>query len=480
MGNYDQRPVEMRRQLTEAVSGREGDPVFVKLDGLVTQWGEAREVLLDRLVALAVAARTGDPARLAEEWTGAIKSGRAELKTMFENGAKDLKLPIRAQAWWMAAILAEDGFLDELSRVPTMDLIGKLRSQRMIVETMTLHLDKKWTALNDTTASFRTPQMQAIDEIEKMALAILAEHESASKKALEDATRIYEKNRAKLLAAEEKAKGLSIADMLLFVAELAAGALGANTEGVKDTLKEMMVKFDNYIQLAKINNDARLAKIRYYKENLRQQGYILQMFKEERRLVAEYDRTNGIEVSRNHVIWAKDTAGKWAASRATDGQKADAAVMAALLIAAVQEVFEETLDVDEDFRDKYEGLFVDRISETSLEALTSEDQFKRILAELDALDIGDKLDSAAKSAPQIFFDAVDEAFSEVEASVADFPVEAHDLLFLKSRAMQAEVKTALKAKLDEMTAISTDIAKQHYPGEIEGNFDRRELSDVLD
>lgn len=480
MADYKERVAEILLELLNVAPGRSNDPLFASLSDTVRKWGDQRQRVLDRLMALAAKAQTEPADSLAQEWKVEIERTRSLLKLIFRLDTGGQKLPMWAQNWLLATLIAEDDFFNELQMVQTIELVSKIRSEKMILDVMQDHLLKKWTMLNDLTAPFRTQQMQAIDEIEKIANAFLAECESGWKKLIEKAGEPYKKVDDNLEKFREKTKGWPIKEIVLAAIDAAASRFNLNTEGVRETLSTILAQAEMGAKLAVANNDLTLQRVRFYKDNLRSQGFILGVFAEERRLVREYERTNGLDAAVLYRDLAHDAVIRWASERVTKGQKDDAEVIKAFLIAQVDSALATVTEADKLFRAKYTGLFLENPSEPTREALTSEAVFKQRITNFAALDIADKLSRINERTNRIFGDAVDEAFETVERSIADFPVEVSEVLLVKSREMHAAVKAVLNEKLKAMIDSSAVLGKRFDRSTLEEAFERRELVNAVD
>lgn len=480
MPDHKERVAELLQELLNAAPRRSDDPLFASLSDTVRKWAEQRQRVLDRLMTLVVKAQTEPAEPLAQEWKVEIERTRSLLKLIFRLDTGGIKLPMWAQNWMLATLIAEDDFFNELQMVQTIELIGKIRSEKMMLDVMQDHLLKKWTMLNDLTAPFRTQQMQAIDEIEKIANAFLAEFESGWRNLADKAGGAYKKVDENLEKFREKTKDWPIKEMVLAAIDAAASALNVNTEGMRDTINTSITQAEMGAKLAVAKHDLTLQRVRFYKDNLRSQGFILGLFAEERRLVREYERTNGLDAAVLYRDLAHNAAILWASGRATDGQKDDAETIKVFLTAQVDASLAAATEADKLFRAKYFGLFVERTSETTEEALTSEAAFMQRVTNFAVLDIDDKIARINERTNRIFEDAVDAAFETVERSISDFPVEVSEVLLVESREMHAAVKAVLNEKLKEMIDASAVFGKMFDRSTLEEAFERRALVDAVD
>lgn len=481
MPDYKERVAEMLVELLDAAPGRSSNPLHSELSNIVGKWGDQRQRLLDRLMALVVKAQTEPADPLAQEWRVEIERARMHLKLIFRLDTLGTKLPTWAQNWMLKTLIAEDDFFNELQMVQTIELIGKIRNEKMMLDIMQDHLLKKWTMLNDLTAPFRTQQMLAIDEIEKIANAFLAEFESGWRSLAEKAGGAYKKVDENLEKFREKTKDWPIKEMVLGAVDAAASTFfNLNTEGLRDTINNSITQAEMGAKMAVANNDLTLQRVRFYQDNLRSQGFILGLFAEERRLVREYERTNGLDAAVLYQDLGHDAAIRWASERATEGQKDDAESIKIFLIAQVDAALAAATAADELFREKYFGLFVERTSESTEEALTSEAAFMQRVTNFAVLDIDDKIARINERTNRIFEDAVDASFETVERSIADFPVEVSEVLLVESREMHAAVKAVLNEKLKDMIDASTVLGKMFDRSTLEEAFERRALVDAVD
>jgi hypothetical protein len=480
MADFDTRTAEMRQELLLVAPGKAEDPLFRTLDELIGKWSGERQRIIGNLLALVAQSEKGTTDQLAAEFKSEVEKGRGLVKLIFRLELGGQKLPQWAQSWMMAALYAEDDFLNGMQRIQAIEIVGMLRSERMVLDTMTIHLTAKWQALKDQTAPFRTLQMETIDEIERIANAYLNEVETQSKILVETASRAYEKTISALESFQERIPRIPVFDFALAAAEVALNYIGINTEGARVTISEWRKQAQSAADLAIAKNDLVLARVRHYRENLRNQSFILRLFSEERRLAREYERINGVELAFLHERLATQAVTDWIASRATAMQKADAEAMRPLLLANVGLVKMAIVEADKKFRSDNVGLFLDNPRDDVLEALADIEKFGRRAANFVALDIDERIRRLAERTNEIFEGAVDEAFSDVQRLISDFPVEAREVLMLKSPAMHAEVKAVLREDLKVMTEAMARLGERFDRHAIEEAFDRSELVDEID
>jgi hypothetical protein len=480
MADFDKRTAEMRQELLQLAPGKANDPLFRTLDDLIGKWSGERQRIIGNLLALVAQSEKGTTDQLAADFKSEVEKGRGLVKLIFRLELGGQKLPQWAQSWMMAALYAEDDFLNGMQQIQAIEIVGMLRSERMVLDTMTIHLTAKWQALKDQTAPFRTLQMKIIDEIEQIANEYLKEVETQSKILIEATAVVYEKTIARLEDVQEKIEKIPLLDVGLAIIDVVAGYFGANTEGMRDVMGNAIRQAKVAMDLAIAKNALVLERVRYYRENLRNQSFILRLFSEERRLAREYERTNGIELAFLHERLATQAVTDWIASRATAMQKADAEAMRPLLLANVGLVKMAMVEADKKFRSDNAGLFLDNPRDDVLEELADVEKFGRRAANFVALDIDERIRRLAERTNEIFEDAVDEAFSDVQRLISDFPVEAREVLMLKSPAMHAEVKAVLRENLEEMTEAMARLGERFDRHAIEEAFDRSELVDEID
>jgi hypothetical protein len=480
MADYKERVSEMLLELLDAAPGRAEDPLYNSLSDTVRKWGDQRQRALDRLMTLVVKAQTEPADQLAQEWKVEIERTRSLLKLIFRLDTGGQKLPMWAQTWMMVTLIAEDDFFNGLQMVQTIELIGKIKHEKVLLEIMQDHLSKKWTLLNDLTAPFRTQQMVAIDEIDKIANAFLQEFESEWKKFIEKASQAYNKTTDYIDELKEKVKYLPSKEAIIIAIDQVLGKVGLNTEGLKDAMDQLSTMINAMFILSGAKNGLVLERVRYYKDNLRSQGFILRLFAEERRLVREYERTNGVDAATLYHELAHDSVGRWAAERVTAGQKDDAEPIEALLVAQLDIALAGVTQADALFRKEYTGLFVEKPSDETEEALTHEAAFDQRRTNFAALDIDDKINRLNESSNKYFEDAVDRAFDQLENSISDLPDDATETLLVKSREMHAAVKDLLEEQLMTMIDASTKLGKEFDRDTLEEAFSRRELVEAVD
>ncbi|MEJ1933912.1 hypothetical protein WDZ92_27255, partial [Nostoc sp. NIES-2111] len=173
--------MELRTQLAAAVKGETGRTA-TRLGELIDQWAARRETLLEELADPSKWKTYSEP--LPERWAARVRQARVELGQLFGDGARDLLMAPPLQLWWAQALRNEDQFLSAPLFGVAARSADELNRYQLSRDNLIRELTEKWNALRSTTASFQSPELQAIAEVDRLMQEILSEFDSRVDKTL--------------------------------------------------------------------------------------------------------------------------------------------------------------------------------------------------------------------------------------------------------------------------------------------------------
>lgn len=483
MGAYNKRIEEMRSFLKSANGGVE-DVIYNTLNSAIENWANEREIMFDGLVELIKRLGVSRNDNIAEDWKALITAGRAKLKSAFFNGAEDIMMPLTVQGWWIQALKTEDLYLENLISIKTPLLANSIKVQEFTFLILTSELDRKWSKLLSEKSEFTTPQLEAMEEIRKIILNILENMENLFSKVLEELSMIneYISSFGKILKDSfgqfltkygiEKAKEL-ILEQVIGINTQNSGDVNKLTEAAADRTAKI-------VEYLSLQNDLRLAAIRRYRDSLTRQGAIMHMFSENRQQLDEYTRTNGIAAAQGWRLQAIDEINKWSVSGVTEGQKADGATFAGLVLESLEDVWDVSKNANSEFEKKFTGMFLGEASISTLDQLTDRFMFKQRVDDLINLNADRKIGDLPQDFIANVEEKIEKAFEPLTNAATDFPVDARDLLILKSKEFKSFVHESLKSEISDMLNINQKIVDAFTGREIDTYFLRGDLSKDLD
>jgi hypothetical protein len=477
MGKYDQRILELRKQLELATKG-EKTPVSKRLDEMITQWAAKREVLLDDLV-LITKWKPSDP--MKKRWDDRVTLGRTELASVFADGVKDLMLPPAVQLWWQQALKLEDEFIS----MPMLGLVPRRAEElgfaQMTRANLILELMEKWTWLLSSKASFQEPELQAVAEMDRLIQEVISEYDKTIDRALIKVGELRGKAAAFAEKARERVKKSKLgaaADWIKTVGVEVLKIAADVPEELSATASSTAQALDITQNVAETNARAAQAKIALYRDLLaRERGAPLRMFKTNRDQVEQYLRTSAS--TQTLYDEASTALISWTAGRVTDGLRADAVTFANPIMVNLKALHQVNTQSEALFKEKFEGVFYGGLKADTLEALAQQYLFGQKIAQLKARGASRKLQDVARQLPGAVETQIDNAFEPLLQFDSDTPAEVRELLTLKNKEFREHVRKHLDPKIKSLLNVTSHLQELFGESRIAQDWERQQLIDEL-
>jgi hypothetical protein len=477
MGKYDQRIIELRKQL-ELVTKGEKNQVSKRLDEMITQWAVKREVLLDDLVLISKW-KPSDP--MKKRWDDRVKLGRTELADQFAEGVKELMLPPPVQLWWQQALKLED----ECISMPILGLVPRRAEElgfaQMTRANLILELMEKWTWLLSAKASFQAPELQAVAEMDRLIQEVISTYDKTIDRTLvkvgelrSKAAAFAEKTRetikkSKLGGAAEWVKAVGVE-----VLKIAADIPDELSAAAPQTVQALDITHG----VAQANALAAQAQIATYRNLLAlERGGPLRMFKTNRDQVEQYLRTS----ASTQALYddAVSALAIWASGCSTDGLRADAVTFVNLLTVNLKALHQVNTQSEALFKEKFEGVFYGGLKADTLEQLAQQYLFGQKIAQLKARGAPRKLQEVAGQLPGAVEAQIESAFDPMLKFDSDTPAEVRELLTLKNKEFRAHVRQHLEPKIKSLLNVTSHLQELFGESRIAQDWERQQLIDEL-
>ena len=475
MGLYEARPVEVN-VFTVMLGPARGGPQVLQV---WNTWFIRRQAILAGMLRLVVTASEGVPWRgLATKWISDLEAARAEVKALLFDGPEAQKMAKSVREACSVLYDAEAAFLSSLEDVPVVEKLGRLIEQRADMLLMQKQLDEKWTKILDLTDDFLAPQEAIVGQVSAETNKLL-NYVSESLHAVSIvANRIHEQSKSVI----ERFDRWDEVDSEAVISELRqAGAiiLMEDASTIRASIREISDLLRTFAATAEAQARNASEGVRIYRGSVVNQGSVLRMFAEERRLAEEYierhsDLTADLETE---IAGLRDL---WLSAKLTAAQQKDATEFMGQVADIAARAKVENLRIHNEFCQKYNGMFLQDVSDAISEKLIGVSRFKVV--------VGDRLDDAPQALKATFqreyvilkeaIDARMETFRElIEGRVPDtLQSRLIKALQIHHQAVHEEVRVAWDDTLEEVTEVTDAFAEFN----MEGEFRRDTLEDVID
>lgn len=483
MAKYPSRQLELHKMLGPRGVPRPDD-VMVKLKLSIDLWAEKREKLLLDLAdrALWAHARTDS---LAENWKRLIKAARTDLAYLFGFSTVTVVMDLNLLLEWQKAMREEDRFLEVLHDLLTPGMIEAMLKYHVGLSVLITELDQKWSSLIQSKSDFRTPEQQAIAEADRIVMDILDKHETALREILRASsdTQLVVMKYVDATRKKVKAKvgelGAAIAESELTKIIIKLITDDKISSAAKEGVKAASTGF-NYIVTA-LGSGAReyLRRIDTYRYTLRYEGAILQIFKTNREKVAAYESDNNIKKTNDLRAQAIAAVMTWAQNQPTDAMKYDATLFATEVATSIQAIYDRCKTMDDNFRNKFNGLFTGPLSGANLEILTERYIYEQQLGSLKSRSADRKLLAAPDQLRANLNTELDKSLSPLTAAAAEFPREAGEVLLLHGKEFRELLAQEVDLQIRELIKASLELSQKLSIQGISQDFDRSEFINTL-
>jgi hypothetical protein len=329
--------------------------------------------------------------------------------------------------------------------------------------------------------------MRAVQEMDRMVQEIISQFETASSAALDYAGRASNAVRQHASALKEKfreamGRGADAAEgVLQLLKELVLdqikpdGMPAEMDEPTKAALERLKLMFDAAAQGAQKYR----ANVAVYKDLVSlQKGSVLTMFNKTRDDIALYLDTNNVAKARTWLDQAKGQLGDWASSLPTSGQVSDARAFCEEIARQLDGTWRITEALDAKFRGQFQGAFLRPISSDTVETLAQRYQFREQLGRITGRDAVRKLEDT-RDRLRDKTKELEESLRYMEEPIGTLPSEVRDLANSRNRDFREYVSARMKGHMEQLVPAIEDLKTLLTPSNIDADFGRQELENML-
>ncbi len=469
MGDYDARLNEMKEQLKTAAVGAD-ERVVRRLEDALSQWGNERESMLDDLVDHVDRASATNKGT-SDRWKSRIDSGRQKVGSLLGEAVKDQMLSAGLQLFWAKALELENAFLENLNATTSAKLLDDLHAHQDGLGKMIAELADKWRYLLQQDQAIETDEMRVIDEIDRLIQDVLWQVTPIKQKLLDASDAIEEKAHKVIEELGEGPAAEITAEVInrIFGTQFDSTTVEAGAPWLATKVNELEAKLSQHER-----------NVRAYRDLLaREKGTVLAVFKQNREQVDRYMRENAVE---NAKVWRDQAVGQleaWAGARATSGQQQDANTFANKIETAVNKVWDQTEDFDEQFRKEFEGLFWGSLRSERIEELIEEAKFNERTQRLPARATIDTLTATADMLDDGGGKLADKALAPLRDLPDGLTATARELVLLRDKELRDKLSSTLESQFRSLLPVIADLRKMFDENRLRQDLGREELKSQL-
>jgi hypothetical protein len=252
----------------------------------------------------------------------------------------------------------------------------------------------------------------------------------------------------------------------------------ADASSIRSSIREILAQLNAFSEAAKLRAETASQGVRFYKGSLVNQGSVLRMFAEERRLAEAYVEQHGRETQdlEKEITGLRDL---WLSAKLTPAQQKDAIEFLEQVSVFAAHIKAENVRIHNEFSQKYNGMFLEDVSDATSEKLVGVNRFSRLVD--DRLeDVPEALQDTFERETELLREAIDERMEAFQDLIEDRVPDT-----LQSRLLQAlkihhqtvleEVVDPFAKTLPGVTAVTGSDAFS-----VDGDLRRDTLVDLID
>lgn len=421
------------------------------------------------------------------KWQARTSRLRSDMNALFADSVRDLMLPPAHQLFWSTALQAEDKFFDALSRVETPQLVDNLLTNQDNLSKLIFALQDTWTFLLSKNQGLQNDEMRAVQDMDAMVQSILSEMDTAGRAAFDNLARAAEGLKRSADSFKEKIKERlgRVADAIEVVVEVGKQLVldEIKPDGFPDEANEPMEAVFKHTEMMV---QAAAERARTYRTLLGtyrdlvslQKGSVLTLFNKTRDDISRYLNDNGVNKAKVFLDRAKGQLNDWTSNQTTSRQRDDAAIFQEEANKVIDGIWKITEELDSKFREKFQGAFLSPLSNETIEALAQRYLFREQFRRMNDRDVQRKMEEYLKTFPEKM-KQIEESVRLREEPIDTLPSEVRDLARSRNRDFQSYVHDRIKRQMELLLPAIDDLKKLLTPSNLEADFSRQELEDML-
>ncbi|WP_375757330.1 hypothetical protein [Corallococcus exercitus] len=469
MGWYSSRVSELNERLNRA---SEGAPDTVKraLSDAIVKVGNAADQALSAMLD-ASAGNLGTQ----RKWQERCATATADISRAFGDAAKDNMLSPALQLFWYQALEHEMAFFDSLAKVQTPQLHGDLLVHQDLLNKMLGELWDKWAFLLSKDVIFENDQRQVVQQVSRMAQSIVDElAPGVLKRTSEGVSRATAKSLDVALKFDDKllsGKGVDLAKLVasLFDVDIPDEIDRNLLDAVQGGSEVYQVQKGHYRNLVSAYQSLVQAE----------KGSVLLLFNATRAEVDRYRDKNDLGKAKVMLDQAKGYLSDWASRVPSSAQRSEASSFKDKVCSAIDTDWRLTEELDNKFRDKFKGIFVQSLGSETLEQLAESYLFRQHLEEITRKDAAGKLKALPVNLQSEVDSALERGLRPLDDLVNRVPEEVRELARMKNQRFKEHVRARLKDRIQALLPAIVELADLWDPNNLSRDFSREELEKAL-
>lgn len=474
MGWYSSRVSELNERLNRA---SEGAPDTVKraLSDAIVKVGNAADQALSAMLDASERTSAGNLGT-QRKWQERCATATADISRAFGDAAKDHMLSPALQLFWYQALEHEMVFFDSLAKVQTPQLHDDLLVHQDLLNKMLGELWDKWTFLLSKDVVFENDQRQVVQQVSRMAQSIVDElAPGVLKRASEGVSRATAKSLDVALKLDDKLLGGTGVDL---AKQLVSALFDVDIPDEIDRNLLDAMQGDAEIYQVQKGHYRNLVSV-YQSLVQAEKGSVLLLFNATRAEVDTYRDKNDLGKAKVTLDQAKGYLSDWASRVPSSAQRSEASSFKDKVCSAIDTDWRLTEELDNKFRDKFKGIFIQSLGSETLEQLAESYLFRQHLEEVTRKDAAGKLKALPGNLQSEVDGALERGLRPLDDLVNRVPEEVRELARMKNQRFKEHVRARLKDRIQALLPAIIELAALWDPNNLSRDFSREELEKAL-
>jgi hypothetical protein len=138
-----------------------------------------------------------------------------------------------------------------------------------------------------------------------------------------------------------------------------------------------------------------------------------------------------------------------------------------------------TEELDSRFRGQFSGIFGSPLGPDTIESLAETYLFRQQVEAIKGRKVPDRLREVRDRLPSDAEAKAEEGARRMEEAAGGLPSEAQDLVRMKSREFRDYVRDQLRRQINALLPVIDEVSKLFDPSNLDRDFSRQELTDIL-
>jgi hypothetical protein len=461
MADYTRRGKELKDAI-DALQPKPPEDVAAKLRRAVDDYVALRAACLVDLINLVTDESTSNRDNAAR-WRDRCSTMRGAVQTPFDNASNSVSsapddVKTAVNAWKSVAVMNEEKFFETLSKVNVAEVRDYLVENAVKLESYTKALDERWRKITADEKGVRSEEQKLYQDMLASVRKVIAE--------LATSERTFQEKVAQVAAANSELAKEGYEFTKQFVA-----ALASNEVNLPSKYAEWMVQWsqrienwitsffpsqisDAHAKIMQLANEW-MARVATYERLVQiEKAGILPFFKETRKEVYEFWRTDGSERAEAMIKSARESLDRWLSDGSpTAAQKEEAKSFCELAYNAAGKHIDKVKSIARAFEDRWEGVFKGPFKVTTMDELVDAETWRMNARTLVEASTFACVDAYFDHLNMYYENSFAESLSELETAMRQLPpvpqAEALRIVGKLKELSEREISARIKALRDQ-------------------------------